>query len=125
MLSMNIMSLGGNDMAICASQGRMYMGTARQYMEKTCGCQCDHSETQSQNYTCANKNSIKCDCDLNERLRHQENGCHPESKCVDLPLATAYMNPQPYTGLVNCDMAITRGSAFNNLYDPWNPGNRC
>ena len=118
-------------MAICTNQGRMYMGTARQYMEKQCSCQREHSEIKPQmvrrieGCMCENKQTEKCDCERNERLRYQENGCQPESMCMDLPLAMAYMNPQPYTGLVSCDMALARGSAFNNLYDPWNPGNRC
>lgn len=118
-------------MAICANQGRMYMGTARQYMEKQCNCHKECSEPKIQTVRkidscpCEKQVATKYDCELTEGLRFRENGCQPESMCVDLPLAMAYMNPQPYTGLVNCDLALTRGSAFNNLYDPWKPGNHC
>ena len=118
-------------MAIFANQGRMYMGTARQYMEKQCNCHKECSEPKIQTVRkiescpCEKQVATKYDCELTEGLRFRENGCQPESMCVDLPLAMAYMNPQPYTGLVNCDLALTRGSAFNNLYDPWKPGNHC
>lgn len=121
-------------MAICANQGRMYMGTARQYMEKQCGCQQRRAVPPTQTVrtvgSCGCERSVPRECNggrsNQERpLRRREDGCQPESMCVDLPLAMAYMNPQPYTGLVSCDVALARGSAFNNLYDPWNSGKHC
>ena len=33
-------------MAVCANPGRMYMGTARQYMDKQCNCQPCHMDHQ-------------------------------------------------------------------------------
>ncbi len=118
-------------MAICASQGRMYMGTARQYMDKQHGCPVCHSKQIGrtvrtlENGMCEKQNENKCKCEHERALRYREDGCQPESMCDELPLAMAYMNPQPYTGLVNSDIALARGSAFNNLYDPWNPGKSC
>lgn len=116
-------------MAICANQGRMYMGTARQYMENPCSCQ----QTKMEKCTQIPKPTGSCECehlkrfksDTEQTVRCHEDGCQPESLCFDLPLAMAYMNPQPYTGLVSGDVALMRGSAFNNLYDPWMPGMHC
>jgi len=130
-------------MAICANQGRMYMGTARQYMEKQKGCQschsmqagrtvrtlekgiCDRQNEKKENCQCGHSECSESSKCAKKSLCYCEDGCQPESMCMDLPLAMAYMNPQPYTGLVDCDMALSRGSAFNNLYDPWNPGKYC
>ena len=121
-------------MAICANQGRMYMGTARQCMDTrdcckaaiqpapapvrmqrrqgTCSCM---QETDRQTAHAAERRIFRC----------PEDGCEPQSLCAGLPLAAAYVNPQPYTGLVDPDTALNRGSAFNNLYDPWTPGRHC
>lgn len=109
-------------MAICANQGRVYVGTARQYMESPCqqqevvpmrripsGCSCREKQTEGRRH-----------CDW-----RKEDGCQPESLCMDLPLGVAYVNPQPYTGMVSAETALSRGSVFNNLYDPWNPGKHC
>ena len=101
-------------MAICANQGRMYMGTARQYMERQSG-------------SCVQP-AARCDsCERRDErvIRQIEDGCEPESMCADLPLGVAYVNPQPYTGLVSGEMALSRGSAFNNFYDPWTWGKQC
>ncbi len=118
-------------MAICANQGRMYMGTARQYMEKQtccpscCSMQAGRMVRALENGSCERQNNKNDNCQQERSLCYREDGCQPESMCIDLPLAMAYMNPQPYTPLVDCDMALSRGSAFNNLYDPWNPGKYC
>lgn len=94
-------------MAICANQGRMYVGTARQYMEKPC-CQREQEDWTPR-----------------ARMRGPEGGCQPDSICADMPLAAAYVNPQPYTGMVSPEMGLSRGSIFNNLYDPWKPEQYC
>ena len=110
-------------MAICANQGRMYMGTARQYME--------HSDHASMKRSAQPQGPVRsvpgCSCERQAQRKAcpAETMCHPESLCADLPLGTAYINPQPYTGLVSGEMALSRGSAFNNFYDPWNPGQYC
>lgn len=114
-------------MAICANSGRMYMGTARQYMEKHCSCKSCQMDQCQQNVRTISKGTCE-QCSENkvkQQLICREDGCQPDSMCMDLPLAMAYMNPQPYTGLVSCEIALERGSAFNNLYDPWNPGKYC
>ncbi len=51
-----------------------------------------------------------------------EDGCQPESKCPNLPLAAAYVPMQPFTGLVSPDEALERGSSFDNLYIPYKKG---
>ena len=93
-------------MAICACAGRNYSGNARQYMETNQRMSVRQEARQSQ-------------------LRCHEDGCQPESLAADLPLAMAYVNPQPYTGLVCAETALSRGSSFNNLYDPWAPACHC
>jgi hypothetical protein len=50
----------------------------------------------------------------------KKNNCEPNSLCSGLPYVTAYVNPQSYTGLVSPELALTRGSAFNNLFWPYN-----
>lgn len=50
----------------------------------------------------------------------EKNTCSSASLCPSLPYVTAYVNPQDYTGLVSPEMALTRGSSFNNLYWPYN-----
>ena len=118
-------------MAVCANPGRMYMGTARQYMEKQRDCNTCRMAHRNQNVrtiaqcTCENHSEQEFEYEANQRLNCREDGCQPESMCMDLPLAKAYMNPQPYTGLVSCEIALSRGSAFNNLYDPWEKGKYC
>lgn len=114
-------------MAICANQGRMYMGTARQCMEPG---NCRNMQPtpvwmQRKQCSCSWSDDSAARTCKRRILPCSENGCDPESLCADLPLAAAYVNPQPYTGLVDPDTALSRGSAFNNLYDPWNPGRHC
>ena len=121
-------------MAICANQGRMYMGTARQFKEaRDCFQTAEqptpaHVRMQRRQGTCscvreADRQTIRT---AERRIfTCPEDGCEPQSLCAGLPLAAAYVNPQPYTGLVDPDTALNRGSAFNNLYDPWNPGRHC
>lgn len=112
-------------MAVCANPGRMYMGTARQYMEKQCNCKPCQMKQENQTVRTIGACGCEKECEIKKQLRYREDGCQPESMCVELPLAMAYMNPQPYTGLVSCEIALGRGSAFNNLYDPWNSGKYC
>ena len=113
-------------MSVCANPKRMYMGTARQYMDKQCNCQPCHMDHQQHRNVrtiepcaCEKNNEKKAAYASNCQLICREDACQPESMCVDLPLAMVYMNPQPYTGLISCELALERGSAFNNLYEPW------
>ena len=137
-------------MAICANQQRMYMGTARQYMEQQQAYQqgaeresgrgasssCRKTEPypirtvptgQTGSACCGSQRGAQSGS--NQRYgtmtRQRQPQCAVDSLCEDLPLGAAYVNPQPYTGLVNPEEALLRGSAFNNLYDPWQAGKSC
>ena len=90
-------------MANCCSTDRLYMGTGRSFVRQT------------------SRESDGCGRSSAASFR-SPNGCEPESLCENLPLAMSYMAPPPYTGLVDAETALARGSAFNNLYRPWNSG---
>lgn len=111
-------------MAICANNRRAYMGNTRQYMDP-CHCQkdCDCQKPQIKSYHECYEDVKKNDCcEKYDDCCDKPDGCHPECICADMPLAVAYVNGQPFTGLVCAETALCRGSAFNNLYDPWHPG---
>ena len=56
---------------------------------------------------------------LHEKVQ-QTLDCSSPSLCPSLPYVTAYVNTQDYTGIVSPEMALQRGSSFNNLYWPYN-----
>jgi hypothetical protein len=94
-------------MANCCNADRVYMGTGRTYLRSSERDTCSGSCTSIGTLTEAP--SVGCPL----------NGCQPMSLCEGLPLFTAYMAPQPYTGLVCPETALRRGSAFTNLYSPY------
>lgn len=79
----------------------------KKYSQNACGCTKDSTEM---NFACS-------PCPTNA-----VDGCNPESICPELPLAAAYVPMQPFTGLVNPDEALARGSSFENLYIPYSKG---
>ena len=97
-------------MANCCNADRTYMGTGRCYMRQPI------REAVRPTYTekPASPSSAPRSRDFC--------GCSPETLCENLPLATSYMAPQPYIGLVCAEPALSRGSSFDNLYDPRTPG---
>lgn len=98
-------------MANCCNADRVYMGTGRTYMRQPAR---------------ESVRSADCGCPLSEPAAVPRTsspcGCDPENLCEGLPLVTSYMAPQPYTGLLCGETALSRGSSFNNLYQPWTPG---
>ena len=95
---------------------------------------------ESRQYCGNRKNCLRtmhnCNCNsdasfqtLHEKVQEtldksQMAACTPCSLCPSLPYVTAYVNPQEYTGFVSPEMALQRGSAFNNLYWPYNECHR-
>ncbi len=92
---------------------------------RTCGCGCgQRPEPRTVDCgSCAQRPEAACGCQK-ANCSSENGGCNPVNLCEDVPLVTAYIPPQPYTGLVSPETALARGSSFTNLYWPWGPGQK-
>lgn len=100
-------------------------GCGRRPEPKTCDCGKRPEPRKVDCGSCAQRPEAACGCQKANCSSAVENGgCDPVNLCEDVPLVTAYIPPQPYTGLVSPETALARGSSFTNLYWPWGPGQK-
>ena len=100
-------------------------GCGRRPEPKTCDCGKRPEPRKVDCGSCAQRPEAACGCQKANCSSAVENGgCDPVNLCEEVPLVTAYIPPQPYTGLVSPETALARGSSFTNLYWPWGPGQK-
>ena len=92
---------------------------------RACGCGQRPEPRTVDCGSCVQRPEAACGCQKADCSSAAENGgCNPVNLCENVPLVTAYIPPQPYTGLVSPETALARGSSFTNLYWPWGPGQK-